>query len=74
MKLFILSISIIVLLLVHCKKESNKAFKKADDKPVVVKATSKQYLHPFYIRYKTYRKDLNTLFISHLNHVNYNGC
>ncbi len=74
MKLFILTISATALLLMFCEKESVNTFKPINQKSISKGADSKLYTHPYYIRYKTYRKDLNTQFINYLKHVNDRGC
>ena len=75
MKLFISYVLVTILLVTSCKNESVTLSIQNNIKPTMQKDVSKQYYqHPFYVRYKTYRKNLNSSFMNHLGHLTYEGC
>lgn len=74
MKAFILGMCITLLSLMSCKKEAIIPYKQNNSKPTVVKSLQELPIHPFYVRYKIYRKDLNSSFMTHLKNKNSRGC
>lgn len=74
MKLLISAIFATTLLLVSCKKEPVNPCEKTDSKPAVAKTSGKLDQHPFYVRHKTYRKNLNSPFMNHLGYKTDEGC
>ncbi|MCD6017563.1 MAG: hypothetical protein K0S53_684 [Bacteroidetes bacterium] len=74
MKPFMLILSPAFLLLINCKKDSTNEIKPNEMKPAIIKADSSQGEIPYYLRYRIYKKDFNSLYSNYLKFGKNEGC
>ena len=74
MKLSILYLVAAVLMIVSCKKECKPDLNKKNQTSESVKIIHNNYIHPYFVKYKTYRRDLNTSFKNFITQKNNQGC
>lgn len=74
MKLSILYLLTLTLVFGSCKKECKNNLSPTTQATESLKTTQPTFIHPYFIRYKSYRNDLNATYKNFVTHSNNNGC
>lgn len=74
MRLSIFYLAAVALIIGSCKKEYKKNLAPTTQSAKFVKTTQPNFIHPYFIKYKRYRNDLNTTYKNFITRPNNNGC
>jgi hypothetical protein len=74
MKLSILYLVTLSLLMGSCKKECAKKLSPANQTTETLKTTPPNFIHPYFIKYKNYRNDLNSTYKNFVTNSYNKGC
>lgn len=71
---YLLFLCLLIPIVIGCKKESENNFKPVDEGAPSATTDSTPKALPYYLRYRIYREDFNSLYTNHKKFRNNEGC